>query len=42
MKSNPDKYKLGKTSVNIQINLSLEATATLIFSNTTRKQIMVG
>lgn len=41
MKANPDKYKLDKTSVTIQINLFLEATATLIFSNITSKQIMV-
>lgn len=41
MKGNPGKYNLGKISVNIKINLSVEATATLIFSNTTRKQIMV-
>lgn len=41
MKANPDKYKLDKTSVTIQINLFLEATATMIFSNITSKQIMV-
>lgn len=41
MKANPDKYKLDKTSVTTQINLFLEATATLIFSNITSKQIMV-
>jgi len=42
MECNPDKCKLvyiGKTSLNIQINLSLEATATQKLGNTTSKQI---
>lgn len=44
MECNPDKCEvvfINKNSLNIKINLPLEATTTQKFNNTTRKQIMV-